>query len=98
MPGPMPRRDQDRVETDVARDVMRICREPGFRCGNDPPLLSWGDGFGRIVEPDTRFDLDEDQNVAAASDKVDLANAAAKALGDHAIALCQQERGGAAFR
>src|SRR5713101_5742894 len=98
MPRPSPWRDQDDVETDIPRHIVWVFGEPRFCRRDDPSLRAWGDGFGRVIEPFTRLDLDEDQQVAAPGNDIDFAHAGAKAARDHAIAFDEQQRGRLAFR
>jgi hypothetical protein len=40
------RRDQDRIETDVADRFVRVRREPNLRRSGDPPALPFIDSGG----------------------------------------------------
>ena len=61
-------------------------------------LLARGDGLGGVVELAARLHLDEDQHAAAARHDVDLADRAAPAPRQDAIAFGDQKGGGAALR
>ena len=91
------RRDQHHVEAHVAVHVVRVSGEPGFRRRDDPALLPHDHGFGRIVEPLARLDLDEDQRSAPPRHDIDLADRALPAPRHDAVALRDQEGGGAAL-
>jgi len=96
--GMRPRRDQHRVEPDVAFGVLGMRGEPGASRRRDPVLLSCKKRFGGAIERAARLDLDEHQHAAAAGDDVDLADRAAEAPGDDAIALGDEISRSAAFR
>jgi hypothetical protein len=98
MPRPSPWRDQDDVETDIPRHIVRVFRKPRFRRRDDPSLRTRGDGFGRVIQPFARLDLDEDQQIAAPGNDIDFAHAGAKAARDDAIAFDEQQRRRLAFR
>ena len=71
--------------------------QPRLGGSDDAALLTRDHGFGRIVEPLARLHLDEDERAAPARHDVDLADRTAEAPRHDAIALCDQQCGGAAF-
>ena len=92
------RRDQHRVEPDVALGVLGMRGEPGAGRRRDPVLLTRQKRFGGAVERAARLHLDEHQHAAAARDDVDFADRASEAPRHDAIALGDEIGGGAAFR
>src|SRR6476619_89164 len=74
-----------------------MSRMPCLGGGGDAQALAWGHRPGGIVEVRARLDLDEDQQVAAAGDDVDLAHRAAPAPRQDAKALDDQECGRSAL-
>jgi len=91
------RRHQDCIETDITNHVVRICREPYFGSGSNPPALPLADRFCGLIETGAGFHFGEDQKVAAAGDDIDFAKRASPPPSENAESLCDQESGGAAF-
>jgi len=98
MPRDFPRRDQNRVEPDVALGVLGMRGEPDVGRGRDPVLLPRQKGFGGAIKRAARLHLDKNQRATAARHDVDFADRTFEAPRHDAIALGDQISGGAAFR
>src|ERR1700761_693492 len=92
-----PRRNQDRVKTQLEFRMFGMRGKPGLRRIDDAGLLPRRDGEGGVVKRGARLDLDKGEQVAPSHDQIDLAMRRAEALGENPVALGEQEGGGAAF-
>ena len=86
-----PRRDQDRIEPDVANADVGISRQPSLGCGNDARPLAFGHRPGRLFQIRPRFDFHEDQQASAPGDDVDLAYGALETPRDDAEPLGDEQ-------
>ena len=59
MAGDPPRRDQDRIESDIANALIGVPGEPSPGRGNDARPLAFGHGPGRLFQIRPRFDFDQ---------------------------------------
>jgi hypothetical protein len=94
----VPRRNRDRVKTQLEFGMFGMRGEPGLRGIDDPRLLAWRHRKGRLVQACAGLDLDQGQNFSPFSDDIDLAVGRSKAFCQDAITLGHQKSGGAAFR
>src|SRR5207248_3284892 len=83
------RRHQDGIEADIVDPLVRDPRQISLGGRNDARALAIGDRPGGIIEMLARLDLDEDEEMPAACDDIDLADRAlpaarqdAKTFGD----------------
>src|SRR5258708_9768394 len=77
--------------------MVALAGEPGLGGGGDAGSLPVGDRRGRLLEIVPRVLLDENQEMPAARDDVDLADRAAPAPRQDAESLGDEIGGGAAF-
>jgi len=97
MPRNFTRRYQDSVETDIADKIVRICCEPYFGSGRNPPALALVDRFRSLIKAGTCFHLRKHQKLTSACDDVDFAERASPAPRQNAESLRDQESCGPAF-
>src|SRR5690349_6692500 len=93
-----PWRNQDRVETQLQFGIFGMRGKPGLRRIDDARLLPGRYRERGIIERGAGLDLDKGEQVASLDDQIDLAMGRAEPLGEDAVALGEQESGGAAFR
>ena len=86
-----PRRDQDRIEPDVANADVGISRQPSLGSGNDARALAFGHRPGRLFQIRPRFDFHEDQEASAPGYDVDLAYGALETPRDDAEPLGDEQ-------
>src|ERR1700722_8505310 len=98
MVGDAARRHQYGIEAHIAEIMVALAGEPGLGGGHDAGPLSVSDRPGRILEFLPRLHLDENQQLPAPRDDVDLADRAAPAPRQDAKAFGYEIRRGAAFR
>src|SRR5690606_13930700 len=84
-------RNGDHIEAQIEIGMSRIAGDPGQRGTDDPLLLMHRHRLAGEVEVAARLDLDEGDRSAAAGDQVNLADRAAEAAGEDAVALARQE-------
>ena len=78
--------------------VVGVMGKPEFGRGDDAALASLGHRLGGVIDAFARLDLDEHQRAATARHDIDLAERGFPTPRHDAIALGDQQHGGAAFR
>lgn len=94
---PAPGRDQHGVEADVASGQLRMAGEKQASGLGDAAALARPDGFAGRAEIAARLDLDEEDQLAAPGDDVDLADWGAPIARQNAPAGEPQAPNGEAF-
>src|SRR5258708_37170074 len=90
-----PRRNQDRVKTQLKFGMFGMRHQPALRGVDDARLLARRDRERRLVQAGAGLDLDEGYEIAPPGDDIDLAMGPPKPFGENALAL-RHETGGPA--
>ena len=76
---------------------VRICRQPNFGGGGDPPALPLIHGFCGFINCGARFHLSKYQQLTPTRDNIDFAERASPSPRQNAESLGDQEGRGTAF-
>ena len=92
-----PRRNQDRIKTQLEFGIIGMGHQPGLGGIDDTRLLARRHRRGGLIQRGAGLHLDKGDQVAPLRNQVELAMRRAVALGEDALALGHQKSGGAAF-
>src|SRR5229473_5817125 len=90
-----PRRNQDRVKTQLKFGMFGMRYQPALRGVDDARLLARRDRERRLVQAGAGLDLNEGYEIAPPGDDIDLAMGRPKPFGENAVALRHEKGGGA---